>query len=893
MRIILFLFIILTSAGLKASHIVGGEIYYDYLGNNNYRFFISVYRDCLSDGAEFDNPLSLGVFNGSSLIQDIQVPFSGSSVVPPVFNNPCVTPPTNICTEHSLYTTVITLPPSANGYTVSYQRCCRGPSINNLNNPDDTGFTLSCFVPSGSNNNHINSSPRFIDYPPLLLCNNDDLIFDHSATDPDGDQLIYSLALPFSGASSFNPAPSPPPGPPYANVQWSNGFSTLNPLGPGASISIDPNTGILTASPNLQGRFVVGIEVQELRNGVVINRTLRDFIFRVFNCQIQLESILPEQEDLPDFISYCQGLNVNFVNNSYGGTNYAWDFGVPGADTDVSSAFAPSFTYPVDGIYTVSLVVNPGWPCTDTAYMEVNVNNEINVSFTSNDSICIFNNSFDFIGSTNGPNGTALSWDFGTSANIETANGTVVNDVEFSTTGFSPISIFANYGVCETEFIDSIYIFPEPVAEIILPDNFECGGLEIDFGNNSLESFIYGWDFGVLGTNSDVSSEFEPTYNFSVPGTYTVTLTAGSSDNCIDTTELSITVNEPLIVDFTSQDSMCVTDNAFDFMGLVSGPPGSIYTWDFGDLASVTSSNNVNELGVNFVTIGSLPITLTGTFNECIESTTHDIYIYQEPEINFFLENINDLQCTPFVAQFQDLSFAETGITYAWDFGNGQTSNEQNPSTTYYDEGAYPITLNISTSAGCARDLSLTLFDLIEVHPNPTAGFSVTPEVTDICNSTVQFFDESELAVNYYYFFDDSTFNSNESNPTHLYYFGGTHRPTQVVITEFGCTDSTSRELFIEPFSLFAPNTFTPDGNQFNNNFLPVVNLHVEEWKMEIFNRWGEIVYTSNDINIGWDGTNKEGAMSQDGTYVWKVTYVSCAPINREEIVNGTVNLLR
>tara|TARA_B110000285_G_scaffold102568_1_gene116726 strand:+ start:6766 stop:9438 length:2673 start_codon:yes stop_codon:yes gene_type:complete len=890
MRIILILLITLSSSSLKASHIVGGEIYYDYLGNNNYRFFISVYRDCLSDGASFDSPLSLGVFNGNNLIQDIQVPFNGSSLVPVVFNNPCVTPPTNICTEHSLYSVVLTLPPSANGYTIAYQRCCRGPNINNLINPDDTGFTLSCFVPSGSNNNFVNSSPRFVDYPPLLLCNNEDLVFDHSATDPDGDQLIYSFTTPFSGATSINPAPNPPPGPPYANVIWS-GVVASNPLGAGASISIDPTTGILTASPNLLGRFVVGIQVQELRNGVVINRTLRDFIFRVFNCQLQLESILPAQEDLPDFISYCQGLEVNFVNNSYNGTNYAWDFGVVDEITDVSTVFEPSFTYPEDGIYEVTLIVNPGWPCTDTAYMDINVNNEILVSYTSNDSLCIFNNSFDFVGTTNGPAGSELVWDFGSSANIETTNGNIINNIEFSETGFIPIELSVSFGLCTTNYIDSIYIFPEPVAEIILPDNIECGGLEINFGNNSLASINYNWDFGVTEISTDVSNEFSPTFNFVNSGTYTVTLMAGSTDVCVDTTQATITVNKPLVVDFTSQDSMCVTDNSFDFISSVSGPSSSVFTWDFGNLASVTSSTNTNELGVSFLGTGQLPITLTGAFENCIETITHTIYIYQEPQINFIL--IDELQCEPYLAHFTDLSFAETGISYIWDFGNNENSTEQNPSTTYQDTGSYPVTLTISTSAGCIRTLSLTQPDLVTVRPSPIAGFSIDPSITDICNSSVNFTDESSLAMNYYYYFDDGTFNSNESNPSHLYHTSGTHRPSQLVISEFGCRDSISSELYIEPFNLFVPNTFTPDGNEFNSRFLPVVDLSVEEWKLEIFNRWGELVFVSNDVNIGWNGTNKKGVISQDGTYVWKVTYTSCAPINPEEIFTGTINLLR
>ena len=102
---------------------------------------------------------------------------------------------------------------------------------------------------------------------------------------------------------------------------------------------------------------------------------MRDFLFRVFNCDLQLESILPDQDQLATFVSYCQGLTVDFENDSYGGTNYAWDFGVPGITTDVSTAFDPSYTYPAPGDYIAMLVVNPGWPCTDTAYMYISVNN--------------------------------------------------------------------------------------------------------------------------------------------------------------------------------------------------------------------------------------------------------------------------------------------------------------------------------------------------------------------------------------------------------------------------------------------------------------------------------------------------------------------------------------
>jgi len=885
---ILFFFCIFNAS---AFHIVGGEIYYDYLGNNNYKFYISIYRDCnAANGAPFDSPLSLGVFVQGTLIHNIQVPFNGSQSVPAVYNNPCVTLPNDICTENSVYTTIVNLPPSLDGYTVAYQRCCRGTNINNLVNPDNTGFTLACVVPPIANDNYINSSPRFIDYPPLLLCNNENLIFDHSATDPDGDQLVYSLTTPFAGASNGAPQPNPPPAPPYFNVLWSGGSSATIPLGPGSSISIDSNTGLLTASPNLTGRYVVGIQVEEIRNGVVINRTLRDFIFKVYNCNLQLEADLPLQTDLPTFNSYCDGLTVDFVNNSYGGTNYAWDFGVLGTTNDVSSSFAPSFTYPGNGQYQVMLVVNPGWPCTDTAFMDVIVNNVLDVSFTSNDSLCIFGNSFDFVGSSSGPPGqTTYSWDFGPNASTNGDTTTSVSNVHFTTDGFIPVTLTADFNICHNSYTDSVYIFPEPTAVIDLPTNIECAGLTVPFGNSSTGSINYQWSFGTSSITS--STDFEPTVTYPSAGVYTIQLISSSTPTCADTTTETIELFDPIIIDFTSQDSLCVKNNSFDFYSQVSGPPNTIFTWDFGPYASVTSSTNTNELGVNFLATGSLPITLTGAHNSCVETVTHNIYIYQEPQINFTIAD--GLQCEPFPAQFINYSFAETGIQYFWEFGDGNSSNLENPMNVYYNAGSYPVTLTIMTSAGCIDTLTLTKQDLVIVHPSPTAGFSVTPPETDICHSEVQFTDESSLAVEYFYSFDDSVFVSDDSNPTHIYYSSGMHRPMQIVTTDFGCKDTAYQFVYIEPFTVYAPNTITPNGDGINEVFLPIVYLGVEAWNLQIFNRWGELIFTTNDITQSWDGKLSNGEFAQDGEYVWKINLVSCEPVHPDKEIVGVVNLVR
>ena len=747
-------------------------------------------------------------------------------------------------------------------------------------------------MPGTPDNNFINSSPRFNDYPPLLLCNNDDLIFDHSATDQDGDQLIYSLVSPYSGASSLNPAPSPPPPPPYNNVIWTGGNTATSPLGPGSTININPTTGLLTASPNLTGLYVVGIRVQELRNGVIINQTTRDFIFKVFNCNLQIEAILPLQTQLSTFTNYCDGLAIQFENQSTSQIppTYAWDFGVPGTNTDVSTLFAPSFTYPAPGQYLATLVVNPGLPCTDTAFMDIIVGPPFDVAFTSQDSLCYKGNNFNFASITGAPAGTVISWDFGPNANTQNATGSSINNIQFNTSGFVPVTVDADFFLCSATYTDSVFLYPDAIAGMIYPDTVECKGLEIDFINDSQNSTTYQWDFGVVGTNTDISTAANPTFTFPTPGTYTIQLISQTNPECADTIQEVIVINHKLEVAFTSEDSLCLNGNSFNFVGDVFGPSGSNYTWNFGPNGSIQNSTNLIENGISFDTTGNILVSLTGTFNICKETAYKNIYIYRNPEIDFSLAP--GLQCVPFNAQFTDLSFSETTISYLWDFGDGTTSSAQSPNHVYTSTGNYPVTLTIWTSAGCVDTLVKFEQDIINVRPIPTAKFSASPTLTDICHSDIQFTNLSSLGVDYLYLFDDGT-SSNEENPSHVYLEDGTLNPLLIVTSEYGCQDSIYETVFIEPFTVYTPNAFTPDKDEANTIFKPVVYLEIVEWDLQIYNRWGQLVFQSQDYNTGWDGTNQLGNISQDGLYVWKLRYVSCEPLNSEHLITGHVSLLR
>jgi gliding motility-associated-like protein len=891
-KVIISLTMIFFMFYMRASHIIGGDMYYNYLGNNQYRVYIALYRDCASTGAQYDDPLSLGIFTPSGVfVQEILIFAPPVVNLPVIFDNPCVTPPSGICVERAIYETVITLPPNTTGYMLAYQRCCRGPNITNLINPDDTGLTLTSLIPGTVNSNFINSSPRYTNYPPLVICNNENLIFDHSATDPDGDLLTYELTTPYQGANGVAPMPQPPPAPPYTDVFWGAGYNENLPLGPGSVTTINPNTGQLFVDANLTGLFVVGIRVNEWRGGVIINSTVRDFVFKVVNCVIQLEALVTEQEDTPGFIGYCHGLNFTFENTSYGANSYSWDFGVAGSTADISSDFEPSFTFPGPGTYEVTMIANPGWPCTDTARITIILDNPFDVNFTFTDSLCFIGHEVDFTSVILGPPGTQYYWSLGPNASIQTATTQNVNNVTFSTPNGNEIYLLGVNNVCRDSITKPIFFYQPPTSQFELPANYICEGFDQSFVNESTNGLNYLWDFGVPGITTDVSTQLNPTYTFPGPGLYPITLITSSAPGCADTSALNIELFEELDLDFVHNDSLCIVNNSFNFSALVSGPPIATYTWNFGPNADLLTSTNLVENDINYSTPGVHTISLTGSFLQCTETISKSIFIFREPLINF--KALDTSGCEPFLVQFIDQSSSDSPLIHSWDFGDGNTSDLANPSYLYQNSGFYTITHAIQTNIGCIDTLELVRPSYIVVHPTPVAAFSIDKTEMDICNAVVQFNSNSQGEIYHSYNFDEIGGEvSSEENPLFQYGTAGTHNPYLIVENEFGCTDTARKTLTIDPFVVYAPNTFTPEGNVFNNYFYAVSYLDALSWKMELFNRWGERVFLSEDQNEKWDGTYNN-QKCPDGVYTYKLTYIPCGLIQDEIITTGHVNLLR
>lgn len=366
---IAFLFICISFSA-KATHIVGGEIGYKCLGNDQYEITLTVYRDCFYGEPLFDSPASIGFFLSGvdTATYELKIEDTFSDTIVYVLEDPCLSIPPDVCVEVMQYVDTITLPFVQGGYSIVYQRCCRNETLLNIQNPLETGASFVVEMTEASML-LCNSSPVYSQWPPIALCVDKQLDFDHSASDLEGDSIVYSICAPFIGGqhSNFgNPMPQPPEYPIAEEVKWINPpYNVQNMLG-GVPLSIDPVTGQLTAIPNTIGQFVVGVCMHEYRDGVPLSVTKRDFQFNVSDCgEVVSSFFVPSLQ--------CDELTIDLDNLSENALSYYWDFGVLNIDSDTSILANPTYSYPDTGQYVITLISVRSESCIDTFVKSINL----------------------------------------------------------------------------------------------------------------------------------------------------------------------------------------------------------------------------------------------------------------------------------------------------------------------------------------------------------------------------------------------------------------------------------------------------------------------------------------------------------------------------------------
>ncbi len=367
--ICLSLFLFTGFPDAQASHILGGGFSYRYLGDTvinaticqKYEVTLALYQDCrngVPDAIAEDNPAYFTVYDmkkKSFFRVDTNIRYdvaNGGSIRVPVTNvnttcgfiNPKDLP--TICLQQQLFKKVYYLPPSDSGYVVVYQRCCRNSSVKNILNPGDVGITFFCSILTDTATGR-NNSAIFKEYPPQLIALNEPQTYDHSATDADGDSLTYELFQPLSGAQPLDIKPTIATPPPYDGVPYTTPFSYESPMPSTVPIEINTSTGAITATPTTVGKYLIGVQCNEWRNGKLINSVRREFEWDVAQLNTSTKAYRPYAGNSRIIM---EGDSVHF--HASGADSYQW---TPADYLDNPGSPDAIGTFPAAGEYLYTL----------------------------------------------------------------------------------------------------------------------------------------------------------------------------------------------------------------------------------------------------------------------------------------------------------------------------------------------------------------------------------------------------------------------------------------------------------------------------------------------------------------------------------------------------------
>ncbi len=846
-----------------AKHITGGEMIYDYLGPGNaagtrsYRITLRLFRDenCFNC-AGMPPSVTIGVFNNDNnlLIGNFNLSLISSSQLPLNTLPSCITNPPTLIYTVGLYIFEIDLPFNAAGYTAAYQTCCRIDDIANI--PNSIGATYTTTIP-GSNTlgGQTDSSPRFAEGI-SVVCYDKPFTLDFSATDPDNNILEYSLCDAYNAGSINNASPVNPAPPPYGTISYINGYSGGAPLGNRASINAQ--TGIISGIAPPAGKYVVSVCVNsyDRTTGQFIATHRKDFIITVAPCDFAGAQLLPS------YIS-CDGSTFTFenLNTSPLNVSFLWDFG----DGNTSRDQSPTHTYLVPGVYTLKLVVNPGGSCSDS---------------TS-----------------------------------------------------SPLSVFPGF-------------FPA------MDDNAPmCKGLPVQFRDlttlNHGSVNFWKWDFGVLNATADTSRSRNPTFTYSTPGPYDVALIVGSDKGCRDTIFKKIDIVDRPVFTIPNDTLICsidtlqlravgnsngtvrwspnyMIDNVNSFNPLVSPDVTTTYTATYADAFGCVAVESVTVNVVDRVTLqagvdtiicltdsiilrvnsdalqyawtpaqtlddstkknptarpsaASTPYRVTGRIGKCTAQDDIIVTTVPYPAAN---AGKDTTICFGNSVQLQ----ASGGSIYNWTptrFLNN--SNISNP-TSVAPRSDIQYIVEVRDVRGCPKPV----FDTVIVTVAKIVANAGPADTNIVLGQPLQLM--ATGSTNYSW--SPSTFLNNPN------IFNPLARPTEDiryivrVSNAQGCfgLDTINVKVFkIDP-DLLVPTGFSPNKDGNNELFRPIPIGMKSLDAFRVYNRWGQLVFSTSVIGAGWDG--KIGGQDQGpGTYVWYAEGTNY--LGRKIEKKGTVILIR
>jgi gliding motility-associated-like protein len=600
-----------------ATHIIGGEMRYEYVGpgsapnSKQYRIRLLLLRG--PTGATFQSSYVVGVFNDDNGQKVLGTAANSNWLASEDFINPlpvpinvstCILNPPNLQYTYKTYSFLIELPDNNRGYTAAYQTFSRQNS-NNINNSQ--GSTYTCVIPGQFSlaSPAFDNSPQY-KLPISVICENSPFILDFSATDIDGDSLVYSFCNAYNGGAATNAAFDNPAPPPYNSVIYTNPYNAASPMGP--LVTINPATGIISGTAPAGGKYVVCVCASEYRNGQLITVHRKDLIVEVSSC------IPTVANPLPSFTT-CDGFNIQFSHNSTGANSVFWDFGDPTTLADTSHLDNPIYVYPDTGVYFIKFVINRGEACADSAYRRIGVYPGFFPGFTVGQPQCI-GVPLQFQDTTRSiyTPANAWRWNFGDPATL--ADTSRIRN---------PLYTYPSAGTYNVEFIvssargciDTIYkdviILPPPPINMLFLDSTYCGLDTLQLNASGTGNFNWTPNSFILGAGTGTPLVFPPSLT-----KYYVTL---NNNGCISKDSVTVNPVNDLVASITGPATLCEEDTTM-LNGLANRSP---IVWQWSNLPSLESPTAQNTRVFPATTTNYILTARWG--NHCVATANKNIVV--------------------------------------------------------------------------------------------------------------------------------------------------------------------------------------------------------------------------------------------------------------------------
>lgn len=561
---------------------------------------------------------------------------------------------------------------------------------------------------------------------------------------------------------------------------------------------------------------------------------------------VQVTNNIVVDAGLPD--SICPGQSASLLGT--GGTNYSWT-STPSSTIANGNTATPTVTPSVTTVYTVNVTNQFG--CYGSDSVTVLVRNLPTPDAGVDTALCIGASI-----NLNATGGNTYGW---TGSNITSGAATATATIAPGTTGDYIVTVTDIYG-CQNSDTVNVVVHQLPPANAGA-DQYICG-------NNCASLTASGGSVYAWSPTNGLSSPNTAATQACPQATTNYIVTVTDIYGCVNTDAVLVTVYPPLQVTASANTSICPGGTA-NISATASGGDGGPYTYSWSPASGLATPNASSSTATPTVTT-TYTITVSDQCGSIVAVDSVTVTVFPQPQLSVTPSVTSG--CAPVCVDFSGSSTTPESSCF-YDFGDQSTSTTCDPSHCYSDPGSYTVTYTITDVNGCQN--TITYPNMIVVHPNPVAGFSVTPQTTSIlapdvtitpnctsCDTTIYMMGQDSIPVLNYV----STF-------TYTYTEPGTYNIMQIAVNQYGCADTAYDFVVIEPdWSFFAPNAFTPNGDGRNDVFMVygdgIDNSTFEMW---IFDRWGNLIFTSTDMTKGWDGTKNASELCQIDTYIWRVRF--------------------